>query len=132
MRKSRSYLRLVIATVVVSLGATARVDASTLQDFGSCLSREGAIFYGASWCPHCQAQRETLGAAMPRVRYVECSVNGERTSTRECERAGVQSYPTWVFADGSRASGEQSLASLAKKTGCELPSWNGPSAPRSY
>ena len=59
---------------------------------------------------------------MEHVRYVECAVDGERgESTPACRAAKIDGYPTWTFADGSRASGELSLERLAAKTGCELP-----------
>jgi glutaredoxin len=104
------------------LGAATHVDATTLAGFGRCLKSKGATFYGASWCPHCRAQRQTLGDAMDYVRYVECSIDGDRKeTTAACDRVDVKSYPTWIFADGSRARGEQSLEKLAEKTGCELP-----------
>ncbi len=107
--------------------ATARpAIASSLEDFGRCLTRKGATFYGASWCPHCSAQRRTLGDAMPNVRYVECSLDGHHdASASACTAAHVDGYPTWIFADGSRESGEQSLADLASKTGCTLPGNGG-------
>jgi glutaredoxin len=103
--------------------------AASPEDFGRCLARKGATFYGASWCPHCRGQQQTLGDAMPGVRYVECAVQGRRdTPASACTAAGIESYPTWVFADGTRAQGEQSLAALASKTGCTLPSSGGKAA----
>ncbi|HYC55366.1 MAG TPA: hypothetical protein VEC60_09680 [Reyranella sp.] len=111
------------AAAVVALAQPRAASAASLQDFGRCLARQGATFYGASWCPHCQSQREMLGDAMSSVRYVECSVDGGRGGTAPaCSSAGVDSYPTWVFGDGTRASGAQSLGRLAAKTGCALPS----------
>ena len=110
-----------LAVAVVALGAAADVGAATMESFGRCLKSRGATFYGASWCPHCHAQRETLGDAMSYVRYVECAVDGTHESTPACHAAKIDGYPTWVFGDGSRASGEQSLAELAAKTACELP-----------
>jgi glutaredoxin len=121
MTKWRSYLVLFVAGVVLAFGAATRTDAAGWEEFGRCLTRQGATFYGASWCPHCRAQRATLGDAMSHVRYVECSVDGQRARAPACKEADVDSYPTWVFTDGSRAHGEQSLARLAAKTGCELP-----------
>ena len=100
--------------------------ASGLAEFGRCLSSKGAVFYGASWCPHCEAQKQTLGEGMSSVRYIECAPGGSRTTTAtQCTSAGVSSYPTWVFADGSRASGAQSLSRLAARTGCENPAPGG-------
>lgn len=110
-----------LAVVTFGLASVTAADAATMQSFGRCLKSRGATFYGASWCPHCHAQRETLGVAMDYVRYVECAVDGTRTSAPACRAAGVDGYPTWTFADGSRVSGEQSLAALAAQTNCELP-----------
>jgi glutaredoxin len=112
---------------LVGLLATATpAAASDLSEFGRCLSSKGAVFYGASWCPHCEAQKQTLGAGMSSVRYIECAPGGSRSSTADaCKGAGVSGYPTWIFADGSRATGAQSLAKLAAKTGCENPAAGG-------
>ncbi len=119
MATRRRLLFLVIAAL--GLATAADSHAVTLEGFGRCLKSKGATFYGASWCPHCRAQRETLGDAMDHVRYVECSVDGGKETTPACRAAKIDGYPTWTFADGSRASGEQSLERLASKTGCELP-----------
>ena len=122
LERPSNGMRVIVGFVlgfVLTLGMAIRVDAAAWEEFGRCLTRQGAIFYGASWCPHCRAQRLTLGDAMSHVHYVECSV--DEKSAPACKAAGVNSYPTWVFADGSRAPGEQSPARLAAKTGCALP-----------
>lgn len=110
-----------LAAATVTLLAATNADAVTMAGFGRCLKSKGATFYGASWCPHCRAQNETLGDALDYVKYVECSVDGGRETTAACHKAKIDGYPTWTFGDGSRASGEQSLRELAEKTGCELP-----------
>ena len=115
------YVRFGLTVLAFSLGATTSVGATTLTTFGRCLKSSGAVFYGASWCPHCRAQRDTLGEALNYVKYVECSVDGTREVAPACRAAGIDGYPTWKFRDGSRESGEQSLAELAAKTGCALP-----------
>jgi hypothetical protein len=119
MKRRKLWLAIAVA---VSFGGPRDVaSATTLQSFGRCLNSKGAVFYGASWCPHCHAQRAALGDAIDYVRYVECAVDGTRESTPACRAAKIDGYPTWTFADGSRASGEQSLAALAAKTNCPLP-----------
>ena len=124
MRKT-PLLTSVLAAFAVAATSTPAI-ATDLAEFGRCLSSKGAVFYGASWCPHCEAQKQTLGAGMSSVRYVECAPGGGRSSTAsECTSAGVSSYPTWVFADGSRMSGAQSLSRLSAKTGCENPAAGG-------
>jgi len=110
------------------MAAVASTDAATpnLSGFGRCLWQSGAVFYGASWCPHCRSQREALGNAWDHVRYVECSDPSDPDHpAAACRSANVYSYPTWIFRDGSRSSGELSLAELASKTGCTLPSEAG-------
>jgi glutaredoxin len=124
MKHVMRSLPFVVAAALAS--TTVVASASGLAEFGRCLGRQGATFYGASWCPHCRRQREALGEAMSGVRYVECAVDGGREATASaCTAAKVNSFPTWVFADGSRAAGAQSLAALAAKTGCALPSEGG-------
>jgi hypothetical protein len=111
------------AALVLSIAigfAAAPTSARNLASFGRCLEREGAVFYGTSWCPQCDAQRRVLGSAMRHVPYVECSVDGGRRSTAECDEADIHAYPTWEFGDGTREAGRKSLEALASRTGCAL------------
>ena len=81
------------------------------------LAKEGVVFYGASWCEHCVAQKRVFGASAGRLPYIECSPAG-RTAPQSpsCSRAGVRSYPTWVI-NGRAIVGEVlSLAQLADAT----------------
>ena len=82
------------------------------------LADSGAVFYGASWCPHCQEQKALFGASEDRLPYVECSPAGPRGAVASaCVSAGVQTYPTWVFADGSRVTAVIPLQELATRVG---------------
>ncbi len=109
-----------IAFLMNSRGAAPVV--GDLGEFAQCLKDSGAKFYGAFWCSHCQNQKAAFGAAADKLPYVECSTPDGQGTQSVCTQAGISGYPTWVFADGSRASGEQSLQTLADKTGCTLPS----------
>ena len=82
------------------------------------LTEKGVLFYGASWCPHCQEQKRIFGASASRLPYIECSPAGPNTpQAPSCSRAGIQSYPTWII-DGRAYVGEvMSLAQLANTTG---------------
>jgi hypothetical protein len=84
--------------------------APDLADFARCLTRAGATFYTADWCPHCARQSEMFGAALRYVRTVDCS--------QGCD--GVESLPTWTFRDGSAITGVASLQTLARRTGCRI------------
>ena len=94
---------------------------SKYDGFAQCLKDKGATFYGAFWCPHCQNQKALFGTAKQYLPYVECSLPSGQGQTQICIEKGIQSYPTWVFADMSSTTGEMSLASLAEKTSCVLP-----------
>lgn len=89
--------------------------------FAQCLKDEGAVFYGAFWCPHCQAQKKMFGSSVRLLPYVECSTLDGKNQVQECKDKNITGYPTWEFADGSRLSGEVPLAQLAEKTSCVLP-----------
>lgn len=92
-----------------------------LAPFVACLKEKGAEFYGAFWCPHCQNQKDLFGAAADNLPYIECSTADGKSVLPVCVEKKIEGYPTWIFADGSRESGELSLARLAEKTSCELP-----------
>lgn len=91
-----------------------------LDAFARCIKDSGAKFYGASWCPHCQTQKDLFGKSVKFIPYVECSVPGGQRASYLCRDAKVESYPTWVFADGSRVLGSQNLEYLAEKTACKI------------
>lgn len=95
-----------------------------LDNFAKCLNEKGAKFYGAYWCPHCQAQKALFGKSKQYLPYIECSTADGKGQVDVCKNAGVESYPTWMFAVGSTTEilkGEQSLETLSGKTGCTLP-----------
>ncbi len=105
-------------------------DASGVPDgkydtFAQCLKDKGATFYGAFWCPHCQAQKKLFGSAYKLLNYVECSTADGNGQTQICKDKKIASYPTWELKDGTRLPVENSagvtLETLAQKTSCELP-----------
>lgn len=91
------------------------------DEFAQCLGEKDTTFYGAFWCPHCQEQEDLFGKSEKYLPYVECSTPNGQGQLQVCVDAGIGSYPTWEFADGSRLNGVVSLEVLAEKTGCELP-----------
>lgn len=102
------------------------LDASApVAQFAQCLKDSGAIFYGAFWCPHCQAQKKLFAGADDLLPYVECSTPNGQGQLPVCQSKNVQSYPTWDFADGSRLTGELSFAQLSEKSGCPVPGAEG-------
>jgi thiol-disulfide isomerase/thioredoxin len=85
-----------------------------------CINDSGAKFYGAFWCPHCQATKALFGKSARLLPYIECSQPSGKGQLPICEEAGIKGYPTWRFADGTELSGERTMAELAAKTNCTL------------
>jgi hypothetical protein len=93
--------------------------------FAQCLSSSGVKMYGAFWCPHCKDQKESFGSSFKYVDYVECSTPDGNSQTQACIDAGIQSYPTWEFKNGTRQEGVLTFDELSKATGCALPNATG-------
>ncbi|MCP5201339.1 MAG: vitamin K epoxide reductase family protein [Gammaproteobacteria bacterium] len=99
-------------------GATGAADPA-LVALAEHLAARGALFYGASWCPHCQQQKELFGAAASHLPYVECSPNGPRAArATSCEMADIKNYPTWII-DGRRIERVMTPAVLARLSAFE-------------
>ncbi len=85
--------------------------------FGQHLKEQGVVFYGAFWCSHCQEQKKLMGKEVWEPIYVECSTPDGRGQLDVCKEAGVDSYPTTVFKDGTRKVGVIDIAELEQRTG---------------
>lgn len=112
----------VVAVVVVGLIFLQRVDNKPGPNDGlaQALKDKGVIFYGAFWCPHCADQKKLFGTFVSLLPYFECSTPDGNGQIQACTEKGVTAYPTWVFPDGSRLVGPQSLQTLADKIGYTL------------
>lgn len=90
----------------------------TIRALAEHLADQDVLFYGASWCPHCQEQKSLFGASASRLPYIECSPAGPNTpQAPSCNRAGVQSYPTWIINGRAYVGEVLSLAQLADASG---------------
>lgn len=114
-----------IVFIIVTPGKAGKYDA-----FAQCIKdKETVTFFGAFWCPHCQAQKAFFGKSAKYLPYVECSTPDSRGQTPICIAEGITTYPTWEFATGTTASttatyritGEVPLSELADRTNCPLP-----------
>ena len=79
-----------------------------LDDFAQCLTDNGAVMYGATWCKYTQGQKAMFGNSMRFIDYRDFSKNPE-----------VKITPTW-FIDGQKHENVQSFDKLASITGCAL------------
>ncbi|WP_233132951.1 MULTISPECIES: hypothetical protein [unclassified Synechococcus] len=87
-----------------------------LVDF---LIQQGAVFYGAWWCPYCFEQKNLFGTeAGRRLPYVEC--DKDDAGRQRCSSAGVRAYPTWTLK-GERREGLQTLEQLKAWSGFRSP-----------
>ena len=113
---------LVIILAFVGFLVYQRLRPGEYDAFAQCLTDKGVKEYGAYWCPNCQRQKKDFGNSFKKLTYIECALPGGQQAgqTVECTDADVKGYPTWVFPDGNRLQGYQSLSVLAEKSGCPL------------
>ena len=55
------------------------------DELAKCLTANGAKFYGAYWCPHCEAQKKSFGVSVKYLPYVECAIRGSEEMTQICK-----------------------------------------------
>jgi cyclophilin family peptidyl-prolyl cis-trans isomerase len=99
--------------------------APDLAAFAKALADAGAKMYGAGWCPHCTEQKELFQDGQKFLPFVEVT-NPDRTPNQIAIDNNITSYPTWVFSDGTRLVGQQSLETLATTAGITIPESNKP------
>jgi thiol-disulfide isomerase/thioredoxin len=122
--KKNNIIWIIIGIVLVggliSLLVTQGKKPGKYDTLAQCISDSGTKFYGAFWCPHCQATKAMFGKSAKLLPYVECSEANGQGQLAVCKDAGIEGYPTWVFPDGSRLTGERSIEELAEKTNCPI------------
>lgn len=113
-------IALILIIAVCWYGYVQTTKPGPYDNLATCLKTKGVLFYGAFWCPHCQAQKAAFGNSAKLLPYVECSTPDGNGQTQICIDKGIQSYPTWIFPDGARLTGAQDPAALAATTSCPL------------
>ena len=125
MKNGVVILWVIIALVVVAgVGSSFFIKAQPgqLDTFAQCLKDKGVTFYGAFWCPHCQATKAMFGNSAKLLPYVECSTPDGKGQLQICKDKGVTSYPMWTFANSTTTlNGERTLQELSELSGCPLP-----------
>lgn len=105
---------IIIFAATKPAGSTIRGGTGELDAFATCLSEEGAIFYGTEWCGFCQQQKAMFGNSMRNINFIDCDQNRNL-----CMSEGITGYPTWKI-NGQAYSGVQQLTRLSELTGCEI------------
>ncbi|PIR84133.1 hypothetical protein COU18_01030 [Candidatus Kaiserbacteria bacterium CG10_big_fil_rev_8_21_14_0_10_51_14] len=114
----------ILALIVAGFGSSMFVKAQPgrLDTFTQCLKDNGAVFYGAFWCPHCQATKAMFGNSAKLLPYVECSTPDGQGQLQICKDKGVTNYPYWTFVGTTTVlTGERTLQELSEMSGCPLP-----------
>lgn len=127
MESSQKTIIAIVIVAIVGFGVYFFAQNSgpgKLDNFAMCLKDKGATFYGAFWCPHCQATKKMFGTSAKLLPYVECSTPDGQGQLQICKDKGITGYPTWKFATGTDINGETTLQKLSDATGCPLPANN--------
>lgn len=105
----------------VSNVATASIEiaAPNLVAFAQALTAAGAKLYGAAWSADTTEQRAMFEDGGQFLPFVEVT-NANRTPNQTATDNSITTYPTWVFADGSRLVGIQTLEELSEHTGIDI------------
>lgn len=119
LKRAKWWMLFGVAVVLVGALLTLNKATPGAQDaLAQCISDSGAKFYGAFWCGHCQAQKRAFGKSERLLPYIECSTPDGQGQQQVCKDAGIESYPTWRFAEGEQLTGEVALKTLAERTKC--------------
>ncbi|MCA9200557.1 MAG: peptidylprolyl isomerase, partial [Planctomycetales bacterium] len=89
------------------------------------LAESGAVLWGTPWDTATLAQRELFQDAA-RFLPLQNAMDGHRRWTTDAQAAEITRLPTWIFANGSRLEGEQSIRDIATAAGITLTESNEP------
>lgn len=92
-----------------------------LVAFAKALADTSTILYGANWHAETSQQRRIFEDGGKYLPYVNVT-NADRSPNEIAIQNNITVYPTWVFPDGSRLTGTQSLATISQRSGVEIPS----------
>ncbi len=109
----------------VTVGAS---DAANLVGFAEALANANAQFFGAVWNQTSTDQRELFDDGGQFLPFVDVT-NADRSLNQAAADNNIEvaDLPVWVFADGTRLEGVQSLQSIAAASGIAIPASNTPS-----
>jgi cyclophilin family peptidyl-prolyl cis-trans isomerase len=105
--------------------ATVNIGNLDLVAFAKALKAAGAKLYGAGWSADTTAQKELFEDGGQFLDFVEVT-NGDRTLNSAGTANSITTYPTWIFDDGTRLEGVQTLEALSDHTGIAIPVSSAP------
>ncbi|NOX56387.1 MAG: peptidylprolyl isomerase, partial [Planctomycetes bacterium] len=102
------------------------VVAPDLVAFAQALTNAGAKLYGASWDAFTTSQRQLFEDGAPWLPFIEVT-NPDHTPNAIAAANNIQITPTWIFADGTRLEGVQTLEAISQASGIAIPTSAQPS-----
>ncbi|WP_425617498.1 Ig-like domain-containing protein [Anatilimnocola sp. NA78] len=96
-----------------------------LVAFAKALANTNIKFYGAAWCLHCTATKNLFEDGGKYLPFIEVT-NPDKTPNAIAQANNITTYPTWVWQDGSRSTGELTLQEIVTKSGIAIPQSSQP------
>ena len=110
---------------MVSVAFEPTIVADDLVAFAKLLDAANITFYGAAWCPHCTATKNLFQDGGKYLPFVEVT-NPDKTPNAIATANNIITYPTWVFQDGTRLTGQLTLAQISTASGIAIPQTSTP------
>ncbi len=95
--------------------------ANDLAAFANLLRTNGVTLYGAAWDATTTAQRQLFGDGSQFLNFVEVTNPNRTFNTTATANSITTTSPTWIFSDGSRLTGTQSLEALSLQLSLAVP-----------
>ena len=91
-------------------------EALDLVQFAKDLSTAGVKYFGAAWCSFCTQQAQLFEDGSEFLPFIEVT-NPDQTLNSVGTSENIETFPTWEFPDGTRATGVQTLETLSQRSG---------------
>jgi len=79
MKRLGIFVMLCAVLVLAGCGQTTdtptQASSPAIDQLASCLTANGATFYGTERCQHCKDQKKLFGDAVAKVNFVDCDKN---------------------------------------------------------
>jgi len=99
--------------------------APDLAAFAEQLAASNTRLFGAAWNADSTAQKELFEDGGQFLPFTEVT-NSDQTPNQEAADFNITIFPTWIFPDGTRLEGVQSLQTLSARSGVAIPNSDQP------
>lgn len=109
-------IAILVALVAITFTFFPKSPTQNFDDFAKCLASKNVTMYGTPYCSWCQKEKVLFDKSFNFIPYIDCS-----RTPQECVAKGINGTPTWIFSDGRKIEGYQTLEQLSQESGCPLP-----------